>query len=104
MVDHDTEYQTVSNAYFSFQRLKRQEYLRTHLNKKVIILMIYIPVTGVLQCTVKKCFIVRQGSKKPETKSFFADLRLAVPEILPVVKFDCPESVIYMSILKRIES
>ena len=85
MVGRDTEYQTVSNAYFSFQRLKRQEYLRTHLNKKVIILMIYIPVTGVLQCTVKKCFIVRQGSKKPETKSFFADLRLAVPEILPVV-------------------
>ena len=56
MVGHDTKYQTVSNAYFLFQRLKRQEYLCTHLNKKVIILMIYIPVTGVLQRTVEKVF------------------------------------------------
>ena len=56
MVGHDTKYQTVSNAYFFFQRLKRQEYLCTRLNKKVIILMIYIPVTGVLQRTVEKVF------------------------------------------------
>ena len=56
MVGHNTKYQTVSNAYFSFQRLKRQEYLCTHLNEKVIILMIYILVTGVLQRTVKKVF------------------------------------------------